>query len=448
MKTWYQIASSALALVVLSGVPAEACSCVLPLAKPCQAFWQAHTVFTGVVRSIDTEEVTFGQFRTKQYVVTFDAVQLARGAPAEPMRVRTGLGGGDCGYAFKVGQPYIVYAYRNRKDGSLSTGICSRTAPVSRATEDVAYIGGLGASPPPTARGQIAGVVKHIEDRRGPDEPGLDEPWNDTLAVTLTGARESFDVDSRNGRFEARVPPGKYRVDVHPPAGFYAQVWPKEVFVADARACADVTVRVSVDGRITGQILDAAGAPVAGLGVHVIADARPADAFWWDKRSITDAEGRFTIDELPPGGYAVGPHVPDPAIDSAAVREHAWTSTRLETSGHQDVGALRLPSGVNVGAIRGTVLDADGAPVANASVSLQSESREGRERFDHVLTDDQGRFVLAAITGRRYVVRASSHDSGLDDQGEQVYKAFNAISPTAVTAGDTITFTLTLVPEP
>jgi hypothetical protein len=37
------------------------------------------------------------------------------------VEIRTGMGGGDCGFSFERGQSYVVYANEN-KDGWLTTG--------------------------------------------------------------------------------------------------------------------------------------------------------------------------------------------------------------------------------------------------------------------------------------------------------------------------------------
>ena len=42
-----------------------------------------------------------------------------------------------CGYGFKPGERYLVYA--NRKGTELVTGICSRTRPLADATEDLEF---------------------------------------------------------------------------------------------------------------------------------------------------------------------------------------------------------------------------------------------------------------------------------------------------------------------
>jgi hypothetical protein len=71
------------------------------------------------------------------------------------IEIVTGAGGGDCGYAFRSGVAYVIYAYKN-SEGRLETGICSRTRPLTEAAEDVAYFHGLATA---TETGEIRVVT-------------------------------------------------------------------------------------------------------------------------------------------------------------------------------------------------------------------------------------------------------------------------------------------------
>lgn len=59
-----------------------------------------------------------------RYRLRFRVLQTWKG-PKEPfVSLETGTGGGDCGYPFRVGTPYLVFAFTNEA-GILETGICS-----------------------------------------------------------------------------------------------------------------------------------------------------------------------------------------------------------------------------------------------------------------------------------------------------------------------------------
>src|SRR5678816_2560454 len=138
-----------------------ACSCI-GSQPTCQATWQAHAVFVGQVVGItdvqpatrpDSPAALFDRRR-----VSFKVSEVFRGDVGASVIIRTGLGGGDCGYAFEVGSSYLVYAHQV-PTGELTTGICSRTRPVSEAVDDLAYL--RGPARQPGSLGTIQGVAKY-----------------------------------------------------------------------------------------------------------------------------------------------------------------------------------------------------------------------------------------------------------------------------------------------
>jgi|GEM_PF-3400137 len=62
--------------------------------------------------------------------VSFNVQSSWKGVTTTTTAIFTG-NGGDCGYPFKVGNQYLVYAHNFYSD--LATGICSRTIPASAA---------------------------------------------------------------------------------------------------------------------------------------------------------------------------------------------------------------------------------------------------------------------------------------------------------------------------
>jgi hypothetical protein len=142
--------ATALLTVALVSCDAAACSCVPPGQVPQQKA-QSTRVFSGRVVKIERlprdgrhwfsrlgdwfkalarpahapEDVDVQPHRQ----VTFQVEETFKGPAARRIQVTTGMGGGDCGYPFDVGQTYVVYAH-----GSLSapaTGICSLTGMAS-----------------------------------------------------------------------------------------------------------------------------------------------------------------------------------------------------------------------------------------------------------------------------------------------------------------------------
>ena len=117
-----------------------ACTCELPRAgiTPKQAASQARNkskaVFSGEVLEIIQNPQVF-------YVeVRFKVENSWKEVRTNELIIRTGRGGGDCGYNFEVGQRYLVYAYGSNEN-RLETNICQRTRRLADAGEDLRLLG-------------------------------------------------------------------------------------------------------------------------------------------------------------------------------------------------------------------------------------------------------------------------------------------------------------------
>lgn len=140
-------------LTLILSAEAYACSCIGQGTVE-QAFRSSDAIFAGVVVKIDDPRLRLTE---KQQVVprtvtshldpddgrtiTFRVLQWWKTeAFAETVELRTGYGGGDCGYPVEEGKSYLVYARRDLRN-QLVFGICDRTAALLCASSDVAELG-------------------------------------------------------------------------------------------------------------------------------------------------------------------------------------------------------------------------------------------------------------------------------------------------------------------
>src|SRR5215208_2818363 len=123
---------------------ALACSCMMS-GPPCQATWTADAVFVATVVSITPiDHVSLGApYQSRLVKVNVERAFI--GAASGLLEIVTGMGGGDCGYDFKVGVKYLVYAHKS-DTSILTAGICSRTQPLATAQEDLKYLTTMGAT--------------------------------------------------------------------------------------------------------------------------------------------------------------------------------------------------------------------------------------------------------------------------------------------------------------
>ena len=153
-------------LIVLFAVPSpvKACSCA-ELRSPVEAFMNSYAVLTGKVTSVSDNSspvillldrllsrVGLGPTNIYSYwgyEITFAVLNSWKNVTTTSVKVRTGSGGGDCGYLFNQGSDYLVYAYEwnDNINTGLGTGICTRTSEISIAHEDLSYLNSMPTLP-------------------------------------------------------------------------------------------------------------------------------------------------------------------------------------------------------------------------------------------------------------------------------------------------------------
>jgi hypothetical protein len=144
------VAASVIAVSVLAvHREAAACKCKVP-PPPEEAMAGSVAVFEGTVTEVrgPKDEAEHGNLE-----VTLRIGRRFKGAEADTVTVITSNSSAACGYGFEQGMTYLVYA-NDGDDGRLSVGLCSRTARIEDAADDLSALGPGQApapQPPPAA---------------------------------------------------------------------------------------------------------------------------------------------------------------------------------------------------------------------------------------------------------------------------------------------------------
>ena len=411
---------------------ASACTC-LQSGPACQDYWRAGAVFLGRVDSISRQAAKQSSRLPGTRRVTLTVIEAFSGVSPGTIEVRTGMGGGDCGYGFRQGAEYVVYAQRN-EEGQLTVSMCSRTRQVEQASDDLSYARAIasGAQMPSRVVFEAAIAQRSLSRRAAAGEP---RPLPD-VGVTLErdGAVTKAATDAA-GRFTLEgLPAGRYNVSLDLPEQFYADVTPKQLELPDPRACAELRATAYYDGRVSGRVVDATGHPVAGLTVELTLPAGLDQPLGPERiRDLTGLDGRFELVHVPPGRFIVGintqrdrggglphPRVFHPGVETVA----AATRVPLSEGERVQLRDFVLPRAVQYTAVTGIVLEADGWPAPGARVYLKGHADTDYIVGEPAVTDASGRFVLAAISGRPYRLFAERQRSGTPnarlDSSEQV----------------------------
>jgi len=426
MKTWAMIFTLVAAMLACFVNHAIACSCV-PAGPPCQAYWKASAVLVGLVTNISPTLVEIGEGKTKrtypQLLVRMVVEQAYRGVEGTEVEVVTGQGGGDCGYRFRLGERYLVYAYRNEKDGRLGAGICSRTRPLAEASEDLEYIHGLSNA---ATGARIFGRVRQ-NDSQGSSH--RETPLKG-IAVSIEGQGKGFEaITDDDGKYHVSgLEPGRYRVEANLPDSLVSRDG-FEVEVSD-RGCAEMDIWTRWNGRISGRVTDAEGHPVPDIQVDLVfADGERRLRF--ANMVNGDKEGRYELTDIPPGRYLLGLNLnsfsptdspyPRTYYPGASDLAHA---TIIEMGEGQKLSNydLRLPPKLIERLIKGVVLWPDGRPAVGANVYLE-EVGTGPSLSGGVEVDQEGHFSLKGYDGVEYAVFAYTE---LNGDGKRMFRQMHA----------------------
>lgn len=278
----------------------------------------------------------------------------------------------------------------------------------------------------------LCAAVAHADEAVGPTTAlagkalALDGNPLAGVAVTFTAqdpgyASHTFPATSdARGEFRAQVPQAwveSVRISVEPlPDRHLAPcsiVWPQGPGRVPGPSYGPVTLFFAPGtAKFTGTVMAEGDKPIAGAAVSLVGGD-------WSHRftrsAITQADGRFQIDNLAPGDYHVH--------SVAAPAGQAFIP--LENYKPQGVIALHFAGGETVdrkfllapsARLAGRVFGFDGKPLAGASVScsLDSATETGNRSMYQkpgewyeaaATTDAQGRYVLSGLTAETYRIR-------------------------------------------
>ena len=410
------------AFLLIPASEAAACSCENP-GPPCQNTFRVDAVFTGSVVNItalpiDGPPLPPGAIRMGGTLrVDFSIDQAFRGVQGSTVSVLTSAMSPACGYEFKQGERYLVYAYGSKDGTELRTSICSRTRHISEANEDLQFLQSLSTK---TTDARILGTVQHYEPNlSGGDTKEPDHVPNVLVTARGEGLLSNARTDAQ-GRYELPLPPGSYEVAVELLPRFAAERSTQTVELRDPRACAVVDFYVRFDGRIKGSVRLVSGDPAQNVPVEaMLAERVGAPGIIETLRATTTVGGSFEFTEVPPGRYVVGVDLirrMDPTTSFPATfhpgTPDASLATVVELEGGDQIqlDPMTLPRPRRPFRLTGTVEFADGRPAAGVFVALRDGAATWRQVAVGIRTNADGGFSFAVHDGLSYIISASYWD--------------------------------------
>jgi hypothetical protein len=393
-----------LGLMLLSPRAAHGCDCAFGGSAVCQDYWTASAVFVGTVIEVKTVNTKREDYEQQQRLVSFSLDEPFRGVEGAQVEVLTGMGGGDCGIAFKQSQQYLVYA--SLFEGKLYTGICMRTKAVATAVEELKYIHGLKSA---TTGGSIYGTVTSYQ-RNEKGEPIRQPRAGARVAVTGPAQKEAS-TDTKGAYRLDGLPAGDYTVTISPPEKTSARQSEQKISLANG-GCAVVSFWLENDGRLSGRILNPAGLPVNNAEIF-LSEFNKERYRGYSDYAYSDPEGRYAFKSIPPGRYVLtirfdgmtSQNRPFPVIYYPGVSDRA--QAKVISIGEGQVIAdydLEMPPLPLEYEVNGSVVWSDGKPAVGARVGYMVVG----DSVSYGTKNEAGaKFSLKAYAGLRLAMRAS-----------------------------------------
>lgn len=415
-----------LALTIVAATASLANACTCGEISACEAFANASAVFVGVVTKAGIRSVQ------TQFPATAMSATRTNGGPAAHFKIEEAFGGiatdeidisgggTTCDYYFKEGERYLVYAYRNEDGTSFTTNICSRTSPLSQATDDLNYLrGAVKGSPGGTVFGDI-----FREPRNVTDEEAASEPIPRAEIIFENGTQSFQAISDEKGKFEINgLAKGRYKVHTNPATNYSgADVMaesPRNTWALDVpdRGCTQMWFVARPAGEISGTVTEASGVVGQDLWAGLIPVDGPVDNSKSRSAKLVDSLFRFSF--LAPGRYYLGFNLssgpsleePYPEFYYPGVEDRA-RATIITISEGQRISGIKLPRPLRLAErmIEGFAEWPDGRPyVENCGIKL-TNPRSGYREGNCVSTDDHGHFVVKAIEGQTYELSGTVTD--------------------------------------
>ncbi len=333
MKCWTRVLAIALfAAGALSKV--EACTCGSGSGPACQEAWRqgVDAVFLGRVEKIEPSQGVPGMVPGAMSMtmmggmlkVTIAAEENYRGTSAKTIQVYTASSSAACGYSFREGESYLVYASADDKRGQLLVSICSATKPAEYSAKDLTYLRSVSSLPPTATIMGSAWRYTHDPNFKPKFQPSIMDhyrpPEQDYMAMvpvpgaTVTtkatdGTEHDAVVDADGNWQISDLRPGSYTV--RPQSNEATFVYPFRANVEIApRGCAKIDIRVESNGRISGTLdHPAPGTDWALIKVFALPFQNPDLHHPTRETTLEPSESVFEVGPLPPGKYILGAYL-------------------------------------------------------------------------------------------------------------------------------------------
>jgi hypothetical protein len=388
--------------------------------QSCGSYWLSDAVFVGTATKISVEKY--------EMKVSFSIEKTVRGAGEKTIEISTSSSTASCGYPFKEGERYFVYARRGA-DGKLTESLCGPTTLLANAAADLEYAKEIEAG----ARGtRLYGSILEAK-RENYRDAGTVVPLAG-IEITATGDKNRLKTTTDASGFYVfkEIPSDFYRVTAKLPnnlrelqnrsANFEHRA---AIFDKNVPSCDRENFIATSQGSISGKVIVPTGAdfPKQPIELLPIDENGKAVLDFTASQSapINASDGQFYFDAIPAGKYllAINPrNCPKrqfaeygrmffPGAANVAEAE----AIAINKSERINVADFQLLPPFRERWISGVVLAADKTPLSEAMVLMTVKDQNQCfvvGNLDEAQTDAQGRFRIKGYEGYDYKIRATA----------------------------------------
>ena len=413
-----------LSLVVYFGgtYEAQACDCDgrvpgIKGVQTCGAYWYSEAIFTGLA-----EKITTGNGAMK---VTFAVEKPIRGVTEKTIEVFTSDNEGSCGYPFKEGERYFVYASKG-SSGKLGESLCGPTVLLKDAEDDLEYVKDLEAG---KFGSRIYGNVYEDKQKSYNEKRSFEKLAG--IEITIkgdTGKKNKFKTKTdENGFYIFKdIPPDVYRVTAKFPQALREimrddLVARFAVIYKDNARCGTQDFVATRQGSIRGKIVGQNGEiPLQQrLSLFPLDENGNVMPYRAPEEKYANREtGEFFFKVVPAGRYLLAINLNNcpyptngfPAMYFPGARDKtAARIINVNDGEHLSLEDFRILPVLKERWFSGVVLNADKTPAAGVKVRLLDGNMNKCSNFHlEVKTDEAGRFRLQGFETYEYQVDASA----------------------------------------
>lgn len=337
-----------------------------------------------------------------------------------------------CEVSFARSRHYIVFAEHT---DHLWTNSCLGSKLFEEANEDIKFLDRYSKG---ETESSIEGeVYPNVQPGSGREYDRLLKKLAGSIitARSVEGYSYGSTADGAGHFLIPTVKPASYKVRVE--RSFFLPARPTYQANVAPGACASLFVRMDLNGRVSGTILEPSGHSAASVKLHLIPILTP-DADGDPIEAVSSPSGAYHFSHIPPGHYLLAVNdSAEPTPENPFKRVYYPGVASRAKAALIEMGEAQVLSNVNLRVsekmsprtIRVQIVWSDGSPARFVHTWC---APVGDSPWQHLLTDGNGQIIFKAMDGLSYEIGAAAA-SDYEIESRRRFSAKKIVVPAGTT---------------